>query len=326
MNSKDSKALTRTVLSERAWPLVRVALLQALLMLNIVGNLVAWGVFVLAVDVLGWLQIEYRGKTIDEVSVEGQVLGYSVVILVNLVLVLLAWRFLERKRLRDMWWGFHRRWGRSLLWGLLAGLVEVLVVYGILVVLGQVDVTWGWHPNSAGVLVLAAGWIVALAILPALTEESLYRGYWFQNVKRGWGLVAATVVSAALFGGVHLLNPNAELLGGINIALSAVTWILGMLILRSLWFPIGWHAAWNFAQMFICGLPNSGVPVSQMGVDGATLFVSEMTGPTLLTGGAFGLEASLVHTIVLVGLIAFMFWLWRRQAQKNDSEEVSNVT
>ena len=103
-------------------------------------------------------------------------------------------------------------------------------------------------------------------------------------------------------------NPDAEFLGGINIALSAVTWALGMLLTRSLWFPIGWHAAWNFCQFFVMGMPNSGISVTDMEMSGATLLVSQPTGSSLWTGGGFGMEASLVRTIILVVMIGLMLF------------------
>ena len=95
-----------------------------------------------------------------------------------------------------------------------------------------------------------------------------------------------------------------------------MTFVLGMLLTRSLWFPIGWHAAWNFAQFFVVGLPNSGISVADMELTGATLLVSQPSGPTLLTGGGFGMEASLVNTVVLVAAIGLLLWLRRWQEDK----------
>jgi hypothetical protein len=126
----------------------------------------------------------------------------------------------------------------------------------------------------------------------------------------------ATIVTSLLFGGLHLLNPNAEILGAVNIALSAITWVLGMLWFRSLWFPIGWHAAWNFAQFFVVGLPNSGISVNSMGLEGTTLLVSELSGSHWLTGGDFGMEASAIRTAILIGAIVGMLWLKKRQVQR----------
>ena len=109
-----------------------------------------------------------------------------------------------------------------------------------------------------------------------------------------------------------MLNPNAALLGAINIALSAAVYAMELLWLRSLWFPFGWHAAWNFTQFFLLGLPNSGVSVSSMGLDGTTLLVSKLSGPGWLSGGAFGLEASLIRTVILAGAIVVLIRVNRK--------------
>jgi hypothetical protein len=162
-----------------------------------------------------------------------------------------------------------------------------------------VEVDLGLHRVDGGVWGVAFGWLLGSSILAPISEEVWYRGYIFQNIKRGWGVAAGVVVNALVFGGLHLLNPNAELLGAVNIMLSAVIWTLGLLWFKSLWFPIGWHAAWNFAQFFFMGLPNSGYTVSDLGLNGTTLLVSELSGADWLVGGEFGMEASGVKTIVL---------------------------
>lgn len=180
--------------------------------------------------------------------------------------------------------------------------------------LGIVHSTWGLAVVSGKTVAMALGWVLGSSILGPILEEVLNRGYWFQNIQRGWGVAAATLVTCVLFGGLHLLNPNAEILGAVNISLSALTFVLGMVWLRSLWFPIGWHAAWNFFEFFLAGLPNSGISVSSMGLQGTTLLISNVSGPVWLSGGEFGMEASLINTIVLVCAIAVMFWVKQRQS------------
>ncbi len=313
-------AIPRTTFwSERVWPVVRVVLLQLLLMTGILGNLAGWLVLALLVDKLHWLQIDFHGKTLNTISPDGRVLGFCVLFTVNLIVVVLAWRSLERKPLRLMLWKFSRDQWQPLGWGLLAGLGEVLLVFGILTALGITRSTWGLTAVTANRVILALGWILASSILAPLVEEALNRGYWFQNIQRGWGVIAATLITSLLFGGLHLLNPNAEILGALNIALEAVAFVLGLLWFRSLWFPIGWHAAWNFAQFFIVGLPNSGISVDSMGLKGATLLATTVSGPNWLTGGAFGMEASAVKTIVLIGILAGMFWLKQHLVQSAPS-------
>jgi hypothetical protein len=190
-----------------------------------------------------------------------------------------------------------------------------LLVFAIMTILGVSHSSWGLTIVPFKTVVLALGWILASSILGPIVEEILNRGYWFQNIQRGWGSTISVIITSMLFGGLHLLNPNAEILGAINIMLSAIIWAVGMLWFRSLWFPIGWHAAWNFAQFFIVGLPNSGISVDSMGLRGTTVFITTLSGSRLLTGGDFGLEASIIDTIVLIGMIAGMYWLKQRRAQ-----------
>ena len=55
---------------------------------------------------------------------------------------------------------FQVNWGRALSWGLLAGVAEVLLVYGILWASGAVDVKWGLHTVDKGVWGVALGWLI----------------------------------------------------------------------------------------------------------------------------------------------------------------------
>ncbi len=302
-------ASPKSFLSDRIWPIMRVSILQIILMVGIPGNIVGWLVFALLVDTLHWLDIDFHGKTLNTISPDGKIIGIIILFGVNLLLVLLVWRWFERKQLKDMWWVFSRRQWRYLAGGLAAGLVEALLVFGGMVIIGVIKPSWGLASVPARTVLMALGWLFASSILGPVVEEVLNRGYWFQNVKRGWGVVPAIVVTSLLFGGMHLLNPNAEPLGAINIMLSAVTYALGLLWLRSLWLPIGWHAAWNFAQFFIVGSPNSGISVSSMGLEGTTLFVSQSLGSRWLSGGEFGMEASLIRTVVLIVVIVVLLWL-----------------
>jgi hypothetical protein len=73
------------------------------------------------------------------------------------------------------------------------------------------------------------------------------------------------------------------------------------MLTRSLWLPLGIHAAWNFAQGEIFDIPVSGVPVHG-------LLIARLDGPPLLTGNGFGLEASIIAIVIAtlfgLGLLA----------------------
>jgi hypothetical protein len=74
----------------------------------------------------------------------------------------------------------------------------------------------------------------------------------------------------------------------------------------------GAHTAWNWLMGYFFGLPVSG-----MGTEGSVLRLAD-AGPDLLTGGAWGPEASLVLTAVFAVVCGWMAWrLWRRSLMAN---------
>lgn len=194
--------------------------------------------------------------------------------------------------------------------GLVAGLVLFSAVVAVIAVLGGYRVvgTHGW-----AVLVPVLG----IAIASGFSEEIIFRGWFFRLVEQWLGTWIALILSAALFGALHLGNPNATLLAGAAISLEAGIMLAAIyLITRRLWAAIGVHAAWNFAQDGIYG-----IPVSGGAMDG--VLVPRIAGPDLLTGGAFGAEASLPAIViatasgVVVLLVArrrgrFVAPFWRR--------------
>lgn len=134
--------------------------------------------------------------------------------------------------------------------------------------------------------------LVAMTILPAFMEEVLFRGILFRWIEEFAGSWAALAVTSALFGLGHILNPNATALSSFAIALEAGVLLGGVYMLtRNLWAAIGLHAAWNFTQGFIFDVPISGI-------DQQGLVEAQLSGPTLLSGGAFGLEASLIAIVI----------------------------
>ncbi|MEO9131030.1 MAG: CPBP family intramembrane glutamic endopeptidase, partial [Sphingomonas sp.] len=218
----------------------------------------------------------------------------AVVVIVYWILV----RFVERRR------GFaefgRAGWARELGAGLLGGLALFSVVVGIIAALGGYRII-GTHPASVLLPVLA------ISIVSGVTEEIIMRGVFFRLIESFLGSWIALILSAALFGALHLGNHNATLLAGSAIMLEAGVMLAALYMLtRRLWAAIGLHAAWNFAQGGIYG-----IPVSGLRLDG--VLVPRMVGSDLVTGGAFGAEASLPAIIVCTTFgIAVTVVAWRR--------------
>jgi hypothetical protein len=141
--------------------------------------------------------------------------------------------------------------------------------------------------------------LLVMGVLPSITEEIMFRGVLFRVIEDGLGTWAALAVSAIFFGAVHIFNPNATLWSSIAIAVEAGL-LLGMAYAwtRSLWFVMGLHAAWNFTQGVLLGIPVSGIAMKGM-------LDSSMQGSAWLSGGEFGAEASVTTVFVCAALAAF---------------------
>ncbi|HWO68198.1 MAG TPA: CPBP family intramembrane glutamic endopeptidase, partial [Umezawaea sp.] len=108
------------------------------------------------------------------------------------------------------------------------------------------------------------------------------------------GTVISLVVSSLLFGATHLVNVNATPWGAMAIALTGGTMLAAAYTAtRSLWFPIGLHFAWNFTHAGVFGIAVSGSEDVPNGLLRTTL-----SGASVVTGGSFGPEASLMALLV----------------------------
>ena len=181
--------------------------------------------------------------------------------------------------------------------GLASGAIIFSTIVAVAAVIGVYRVT---GRGSASDLLLP---IVTSAIMPAFMEEILFRGILFRWIEEFGGSWAALLVTSALFGIAHILNPGATWFSSFAIAVEAGLLLGGVYMLtRSLWMPIGLHAAWNFVQGAVFGVPVSGSPSTG-------LLRSTLNGPVLLSGGSFGLEASLIAVTVATAAGFYFIWL-----------------
>jgi membrane protease YdiL (CAAX protease family) len=163
-----------------------------------------------------------------------------------------------------------------------------------------------WHLHLTGHMLLRTIAVALLLLFGALSEELSFRGYPFQKLTESFGAFWAVVFLSALFGAVHLWNPDAH---GVlswafwNTLAVGLLFALARIRTGSLWFSFGLHFGWNFFQGAIFGLPVSGIR------EFTTFTVGTAHGSPALTGGAYGPEASATCTIVLVVALPLLWWL-----------------
>ena len=181
--------------------------------------------------------------------------------------------------------------------GIAAGALLFAAVVGIAALLGIYRIAGA---GTASNLLIA---LVTTAIMPGFMEELLFRGILFRWIEEFAGSWAALAITSPLFGLAHILNPGASWFSSFAIAMEAGLLLGGAYMLtRNLWMPIGLHAAWNFTQGAVFG-----VPVSWQAADG--LVRSTLSGPALLSGGSFGLEASVIALVICTSAGIAFVWL-----------------
>ena len=197
---------------------------------------------------------------------------------------------------------------RELLKGAVWGVVLIAIAAGAVILMTDVR-----HGPGRGF-----PWreIAAVFLPAAIHEELVFRGYPFQKLARV-NRTFAVVFVALLFAGLHANNSSVTLLSLANIFLGGV--LLGVAFLRygRLWFPIGLHLAWNLMTGPILGHEVSGYQGYE------TLLTESGQGPWWLSGGEFGIEGSVVMTVVELLAIVLLVRMQNGKCQMQKAESSS---
>ena len=190
------------------------------------------------------------------------------------------------------------QWLRLLL-GAVAGFAVIVAASGIEYQLGWlhlVGIDTSLHRGLSKTLWMALALIPSLAV--GFAEELAFRGYIFQTLGERMPVWAAGLLMSVLFAVLHFS------LGGFNVAfvVSVIVVSLMFLALRfatgSLWFPIGFHGAWDWTQTYFVGLATTGT----QGYDPALIQVRQ-TGPTFWVGYQQAIESGLLFILIALGLL-----------------------
>jgi membrane protease YdiL (CAAX protease family) len=202
--------------------------------------------------------------------------------------MLMTIRFVDHRPLRTFGLGFQQGWGIEILFGigLSAGMLAVLVAGSRL----AGDLTIRWKGGHAATLIGTSG----VLLFAALNEELIFRCFPLQILMEGVGEWPAMIGMSAIFGAMHLNNPNASILGTINTMLAGILLSLAYVRTRSIWLPYAIHVGWNVGLGFVLGFPLSGI-------DLASLWTTGVTGSETIVGGHYGPEGGLLATFIFAG-------------------------
>jgi len=146
--------------------------------------------------------------------------------------------------------------------------------------------------------------IAALAmILNTVIQELLARGYIFQTIQSQANATWAVIITAIIFVLYHAAGLQGNWLPALNVFCAGVLFGVAYYRTNNLWLPIAIHFAWNFLLGPVSGLAASGQELA----NNWRLFT--LQGPVLFTGGTFGVEGSLIVTIItILGIATLLRW------------------
>jgi uncharacterized protein len=191
-------------------------------------------------------------------------------------------------------------WDRASLvnlgWGLLGGMgAAVIVLAGALLVrAARLE-----HASDAQPTLGSFLFVMLVLLFGAAGEEMLFRGFGFQILLRNLGEWTTILPVGVVFAALHARNPNSTWLSLVNTAGFGILFGYAFLRSRDLWLPIGLHFGWNFT------LPLFGVNISGLTMR-TTGYSMEWSVGALWSGGAYGPEASILTSGVLLVLLAYL--------------------
>jgi membrane protease YdiL (CAAX protease family) len=232
-------------------------------------------------------------------------------VLMLIILALVFRVFWDREPVATMGLESTPTWGFEFISGFAAGAALITLVFVLTALTG--GLTFKSH-FSGGMLNVSFFGVMAFFLIGMLfqvfAEEIVFRGYLFTTLKSGWGVAAAVALSAVLFGMAHFFNPGFSWFVAPNLILAGILLALGVAVTGNIWWPLGFHLAWNFFEGYVYGFPVSGLTASSI-----SLFFTKVTAPAWLLGGSFGPEGGLASTIAFSLGIVWLLFRYKRGKQ-----------
>lgn len=236
----------------------------------------------------------------------------------HLILDLLAFGFIlntvfrwtkkvEKRPIRTL--GFYKEnFLSSLLKGFGLGLALFLLTLLGLVALGQYQFD-SIHLNLYSLVFVV--FTIPFWILQGTAEEVVSRAWLLPQLASRTNLKLAVLISSLFFTLLHTGNSGLTPLSLVNLFLFGVAMSLYLLKTDTVWGIAGIHGAWNFAQGNLFGILVSGQP------SGTSLMTFLPQGnQDWLSGGSFGIEGSIVSSIILFLLILYLAYQLRKENER----------
>ncbi len=258
------------------------------------------GYYILGYDVLNGKMPE--GNWVDRVPFYGMA-GFAMI-------TLLYVKFVEKRSLSEIGIVWNKKIVYSMIRGMVIGALMVTLMIGIFMITGLGVYRGKGNISLCSVLL----WGIAY-IIQSFTEEIMCRGFLQTSLSRRVNPQLAIALTSLAFMAPHLssmleMSGWTMVVGIVNLLLVSCLFSVIMIKEESLGAPCGMHFGWNFCLGIVFGL-------SVSGGDGGNGVVRILVKPghTLLTGGIYGIEASVLLLPELVSIILICgIWIKKRRS------------
>ena len=232
--------------------------------------------------------------------------GFVVFILITV----LYCKIIEKRTLQSN--GFKRNITDYLQGILLAVLLLFLIVFPGCVT--NVIQFKGFHTDVNVINIVL--WLFAF-VIQGTAEEVMCRGFLMSSLLKKISVLPAVIISSTAFTIPHLSSLfeadfEYAIIGMLNLYLVSAIFSVLVLLRSNIWIACGLHSIWNFLLYGIMGLSVSG---SEIKSDSVIRLCVEKS--NIFNGGEYGIEASIITTVVLGLFVFVLIKVWKERVPKN---------
>ena len=266
----------------------------------IAGLFIAEGVVILLHFALGKNMLV--GDVFDAQTIT-LIIYYGYIVMAGVALA--YWKFIEKKPLSEM--GLTKHFGNYFI-GAITGVLLLAVSVVAIILTGNIEYHGVFENADILVIVLLVGGFV----VQGATEEILCRGIVLHTLKEKTSLWIAIAVSTIMFVLPHWSSLFAGetiygVIGVANLVLISIIFSLLTICFKSIWAACGLHSFWNAILYSILGLNLSGNDETV-----TAIFKMQSVGENIWNGGVYGIEASIITTVVLA-IATVLIWFANRK-------------
>jgi len=186
-----------------------------------------------------------------------------------------------------------REWGlgAALGWGLLLAAVLPMMLAG------ELHPQFWWEPRAWGLAVLA---LLTLAV-GTLGLEVGFRGFVFRKLIAAIGPTLATLLLSLIYALVASFRPNSTGMSFVVTFVTGIVFSMAYLRTHALWLGWGLHFGWDAVMGVLLGLRVGGLGIF------SSVVSSDTSGPSWLSGGAYGPEGAVWAGLVLLAGLAVLY-------------------